>query len=557
MNNALQLGPGDPRQLGPYTILSRIGGGGMGVVYLGQTPDRRLVAVKVVRSDRASDPEFVARFRREVRAASGVAGFCTARVLAADLDARQPYYVTEYVQGPTLQEAVEDGGPLTGRPLEAFAVGVAEALEAIHAAGVVHRDLKPSNVILAREGPKVIDFGIARPIDATTLTQTGKVIGSVNWLAPEQLRTGKASEASDVFAWGGLVAFAGTGHPPFGAGAVGAIASRILHEEPDLRGLQGRLLESVRAALRKDPNQRPSTRGLLEWLVGRANADPVTLATEVVQRTWMLPRVPAAVAQPRAGSPGAPSSAAGAAGGAAASGGPGGPGAVTPPMDGGWWPASDATPRGAPPPSMAREPTPELDRGAAFGRPADGELFDARGDVAERGDQGAEPVRAERGERGARQAYARGTVLADLVPGGFLRDLGLVALFALRVMASLGGDTAVSSARITTPALVAILGAALLGRNRAGSGFTLGVVGLYLLGNGPSTGLRTFLGYLVLLFAIGITGTIAAFGRRHKTIGAVVAVAVGFAALQAFLNVVGWDTFHLPSINFGPLHGRF
>jgi hypothetical protein len=526
----------------------------MGVVYLGQTPDRRLVAVKVVRSDRASDPEFVARFRREVRAASGVAGFCTARVLAADLDARQPYYVTEYVQGPTLQEAVEDGGPLTGRPLEAFAVGVAEALEAIHAAGVVHRDLKPSNVILAREGPKVIDFGIARPIDATTLTQTGKVIGSVNWLAPEQLRTGKASEASDVFAWGGLVAFAGTGHPPFGAGAVGAIASRILHEEPDLRGLQGRLLESVRAALRKDPNQRPSTRGLLEWLVGRANADPVTLATEVVQRTWMLPRVPAAVAQSRAGSPGAASSAAGAAGAAAAS---GGPGAVTPPMGGGRWPASDATPRAAPPPSMAREPTPEFDRAAAFGRPADGELFDARGDVAERGAQGAEPGRAERGERGARQAYARGTVLADLVPGGFLRDLGLVALFAVLVMASLGGDTAVSSARITTPALVAILGAALLGRNRAGSGFTLGVVGLYLLGNGPSTGLRTFLGYLVLLFAIGITGTIAAFGRRHKTIGAIVAVAVGFTALQAFLNVVGWDTFHLPSINFGPLHGRF
>jgi hypothetical protein len=548
VNNALQLGPGDPRQLGPYTILSRIGGGGMGVVYLGQTPDRRLVAVKVVRSDRASEPEFVARFRREVRAASGVAGFCTARVLAADLDARQPYYVTEYVQGPTLQEAVEDGGPLTGRPLEAFAVGVAEALEAIHAAGVVHRDLKPSNVILAREGPKVIDFGIARPIDATTLTQTGKVIGSVNWLAPEQLRTGKASEASDVFAWGGLVTFAATGHPPFGAGAVGAIASRILHEEPDLRGLQGRLLDSVRVALSKDPNQRPSPRGLLEWLVGHTDADPVTLATEVVQSTWMLPRVPAAVAPPRAASPRAAPSAAG---------GPGGPGAATPPMGGGHWPAPDATPRVAPPPSVAREPTPELDRGAALGRPAEGDLFDTRGEVAERADQGVEPGRAERGERGARQAYARGTVLADLVPGGFLRDLGLVALFAVLVMASLGGDTAVSSARITTPALVAILGSALLGRNRAGSGFTLGVVGLYLLGNGPSIGLRTLLGYLVLLVAIGITGTIAAFGRRHKTIGAIVAVAVGFTALQVFLNLVGWDTFHLPSINFGPLHGLF
>jgi hypothetical protein len=521
----------------------------MGVVYLGQTPDRRLVAVKVVRSDRASDPEFVARFRREVRAASGVAGFCTARVLAADLDARQPYYVTEYVQGPTLQEAVEDGGPLTGRPLEAFAVGVAEALEAIHAAGVVHRDLKPSNVILSREGPKVIDFGIARPIDATTLTQTGKVIGSVNWLAPEQLRTGKASEASDVFAWGGLVTFAGTGHAPFGAGAVGAIANRILHEEPDLRGLHGRLLESVRAALSKDPGHRPSTRGLLEWLVGRANADPVTVATEVVQRTWMLPRVPAAVAQPPAGSSRAASSA------ASPSGGPAG---TTPPMGAGYWPAPDATPRAAPPPPLAREPTPELDRGGLSGRAADADQFQPRAPGrGESGDRGAEPGRAERGERGARQAYARGTVLADLVPGGFLRDLGLVAVFAVLVMVSLGADTAVSSARITTPALVAIVGAALLGRNRAGSGFTLGVVGLYLLGNGPSTGLRTLLGYLVLLFAIGITGTIAALGRRHKTIGAIVAVAVGFTVLQAFLNLVGWDTFHLPSVNFGPVHGIF
>jgi hypothetical protein len=537
----------------------------MGVVYLGQTPDRRLVAVKVVRSDRASDPEFVARFRREVRAASGVAGFCTARVLAADLDAHQPYYVTEYVQGPTLQEAVEDGGPLTGRSLEAFAVGVAEALEAIHAAGVVHRDLKPSNVILAREGPKVIDFGIARPVDATTLTQTGKVVGSVNWLAPEQLRTGKASEASDVFSWGGLVTFAATGHPPFGAGPVGTIANRILHEEPDLRGLQGRLLESVQVALSKDPGQRPSTRGVLEWLVGRSNVDPVTLATEVVQSTWMLPKIPAGVAKRPAGSQRASAASAwgdaGGPGGPAGPGGPGGPGVVTPPMAGGYWPSREATPPVAPPPGLAaREPTPQLDRRDLASRPTDGDLYQPRPDEldrAGRADREAEPARKERGERGAKQAYARGTVLADLLPGGFLRDLGLVAVFAVLVWLSLTGDNAVSTARVTTPALVAILGGALLGRNRAGSGFTLGVVGLYLLGNGPSTSLRTVLGYLVLLVAIGITGTIAALGRRHKTIGAIVAVAVGFTALQGFLNLVGWDTFHLPSVNIGPFHGTF
>jgi hypothetical protein len=471
----------------------------MGVVYLGQARDRRLVAVKVVRADRTSDPESSTRFRREVRAASGVAGFCTARVLDADLDAPQPYYVTEYVQGPTLQEAVEDGGPLTGSRLEAFAVGVAEALEAIHAAGVVHRDLKPSNVLLSREGPKVIDFGIARTVDATTLTQTGKVVGSVNWLAPEQLRTGKASEASDVFAWGGLVTFAGTGHPPFGQGAVGTIAHRILHEEPDLRGLHGRLLEVVRAAMDRDPSRRPSPRLLLESLVGGAAPDPVTAATEVVQRTWMIPRVPAGIATPPTASRTPPVPAPS-------------PPQATPPA-GGWWP----DPGPAPVPDAT---------------------------VPEPG-------------RGARQAYARGTVLADLLPGGLLRDLALVAAFAVLMMATLDSDDPVSAARVTAPALVGLVGAALIGRNRAASGFTLGAVGLYVLGSPPSTGLRTVLGYFVLLVAIGITGTLAALGRRHKTIGAVVALVVGFTLLQAFLNLVGWDSFHLPKLNLGPLDRFF
>jgi predicted Ser/Thr protein kinase len=539
VNSALPLGSGDPRQLGPYAILSRIGGGGMGVVYLGQGRDRRLVAVKVVRADRTSDPESSTRFRREVRAASGVAGFCTARVLDADLDAPQPYYVTEYVQGPTLQEAVEDGGPLTGSRLEAFAVGVAEALEAIHAAGVVHRDLKPSNVLLAREGPKVIDFGIARTVDATTLTQTGKIVGSVNWLAPEQLRTGKASEASDVFAWGGLVTFAGTGHPPFGQGAVATIAHRILHEEPDLRGLHGRLLEVVRAAMDRDPSRRPSPRLLLESLVGGAAPDPVTAATEVVQRTWMIPRVPAGVATPPTASrtPPVPATP---------------PPQATPPAAG-WWPdpgpapVADATVPEPPAPRRAARYGP--DPGAPAGRPPDG--MAPAGEVPPREAGEREP------ERGARQAYARGTVLADLLPGGLLRDLALVAAFAVLMMATLDSDDPVSAARVTAPALVGLVGAALIGRNRAASGFTLGAVGLYVLGSPPSTGLRTVLGYFVLLVAIGITGTLAGLGRRHKTIGAVVALVVGFTLLQAFLNVVGWDSFHLPKLNLGPLDRFF
>jgi predicted Ser/Thr protein kinase len=518
----------------------------MGVVYLGQARDRRLVAVKVVRADRTSDPDSAARFRREVRAASGVAGFCTARVLDADLDAPQPYYVTEYVQGPTLQEAVSEGGPLTGARLEAFAVGVAEALEAIHAAGVVHRDLKPSNVLLSREGPKVIDFGIARTVDATTLTQTGKIVGSVNWLAPEQLRTGKASEASDVFAWGGLVTFAGTGHPPFGQGPVATIANRILHEEPDLRGLHGRLLEAVRAAMDRDPSRRPSPRRLLGSLVGGVADDPVTAATEVVQRTWMFPRVPAGVATPPPGSGAAPPAARGASSQA------------TPPIPAPPMPPAAAWRAGPPDPvperTVTEPPAPRRAErygpgpGAPAGRPPGG--------MAAAGEHPSREA-GELPERGARQPYARGTVLADLLPGALLRDLGLVAAFALLMLATLGSDEPVSAARVTAPALVGLAGAALIGRNRAASGFALGAVGLYILGNPPTTDLRRVLGYFVLLVGIGITGTLAALGRRHKTIGAVVALLVGFTLLQAFLNVVGWDSFHLPRFNLGPLNRFF
>jgi hypothetical protein len=552
MSSAAPLGPEDPRQLGPYTILSRIGGGGMGVVYLGQTPDRRLVAIKVVRSDRASDPELSARFRREVRAASGVAGFCTARVLDADLDAERPYYVTEYVAGPTLEQAVEEGGPLAGRRLEAFAVGVAEALEAIHAAGVVHRDLKPSNVLLSsRAGPKVIDFGIARPVDSTTLTQTGKVIGSVNWLAPEQVRTGRASEASDVFAWGGLVTFAATGHPPFGRGPVGAVAHRILNEEPDVRGLGDRLLEAVLAALDKDPQRRPSARALLVRLVGGVDGvdgvggvapDPVTAATEVVQRTWMMPRVPPVAAMPVAGLatvpvPLAPDQTPQLASAA--------------PVASHWSaPAREpvASSRAARPDAR---PWSESERDRDGGWPGDG---GRPGDERDRATREGRREPQER-ERAAARRYPRGTVLADLVPGGLLRDLALVAAFAAVNVATLTIDEPVSSVRITTPALVALTGAALLGRNRAAGGFVLGAVGVYTLGQSPLPSLRTTLGYLVLLLAMGIVATLAAFGRRYKTIGAIVALVLGFAIMQAALSAIGWDTLHLPrppSLN--PLH---
>ncbi|HYT26048.1 MAG TPA: serine/threonine-protein kinase, partial [Actinomycetota bacterium] len=236
----------------------------------------------------ADDPTFLARFRQEVGAASRVAGFCTARVLDARLEAEHPWFVTEYVDGPTLSDAVARDGPLAGPRLSTFAIGVAEALDAIHAAGVVHRDLKPSNVLLARSAPKVIDFGIARVRDAASLTQTGKLIGTVNWLAPERFRHDRASPLSDVFAWGGLVAFAATGRPPFGSGPPEAIVHRILHEPPDLGGLDGELRGAVEAALDKDPGRRPSTRALLARLLGTGvqGGEAPAAATRVVQRTW-------------------------------------------------------------------------------------------------------------------------------------------------------------------------------------------------------------------------------------------------------------------------------
>src|SRR6266508_208525 len=278
----------DPRRLGPYVLLWRLGGGGMGVVYLGEAQDERLVAIKGIRPELADDSVFLARFRQEVEAASRVAGFCTARVIGADLEAERPWFATEYVDGPTLQQAVKRSGALRGQALSTFALGVAEALDAIHEAGVVHRDLKPSNVLLARNAPKVIDFGIARALDAVSLTQTGKVIGTVTWLAPEQLRSDRASPLSDVFAWGGLVAYAATGRPPFGAGPAEVVVHRILNEDADLDGTDGELRTMVELALAKHPEERPSARALLARLLGAGTRkdNAAAMASRVVKDTW-------------------------------------------------------------------------------------------------------------------------------------------------------------------------------------------------------------------------------------------------------------------------------
>jgi predicted Ser/Thr protein kinase len=276
------LRPHDPHALGEYEIVGRLGEGGMGTVYLAKTPGGVLVAVKVVRADLAPDDEFRRRFRSEVARARQVPPFCTAEVLDADPDHDRPYLVVEYVDGPTLAHVVEERGPLTAANLHSVAIGVATALTAIHGAGVIHRDLKPRNVLLAPGSPKVIDFGIARAMEAATNGHTGdgQMVGTVEYMAPE--RFGEADEpltpAADVFAWGGVVAYAGTGRTPFAADSPTATAARILTQPPDLTGLTGQLRDLVAHALEKDPANRPSARELLDLLISGPTQPAATSA---------------------------------------------------------------------------------------------------------------------------------------------------------------------------------------------------------------------------------------------------------------------------------------
>lgn len=249
----------DPRVVGSFRLHRRLGAGGMGVVYLGSDRRGQRVALKVIRPDLAEDQEFRSRFAREVSAARRIRGGCTARLVAADLDAERPWFATQYVPGPSLHDKVAEEGPLTAAQIAAIGAALSEGLVAVHEAGVVHRDLKPSNILLSPKGPRIIDFGIAWATGASTLTHVGTAVGSPGFLAPEQVRGAAVTPATDVFSLGATLAYAATADSPFGHGSSEVMLYRVVHEEPHLQGVPDALEPLVRACLAKDPEERPTT----------------------------------------------------------------------------------------------------------------------------------------------------------------------------------------------------------------------------------------------------------------------------------------------------------
>src|ERR1700728_3329183 len=257
----------DPEQIGPYTIIGRLGAGAMGQVFLARSTAGRLVAVKTIRIELAEEPGFRARFAREVAAASRVSGVFTAAVIEADPDADLPWVATAYVPAPSLSTLVKRAGPLPVPAVRWLAAGCAEALQSIHAAGLLHRDVKPSNVLVAPDGPRVIDFGIARAAERVQLTTTHGASGTPAYMAPEQARDStQASPASDVFSLGATLVFAATGHAPYEGDTIMDILVRLVTDPPDLSGLPAELTDLVGACLQRVPSARPTSAQVLARL---------------------------------------------------------------------------------------------------------------------------------------------------------------------------------------------------------------------------------------------------------------------------------------------------
>ena len=282
------LRPDDPIRIGHYRLTARLGSGGMGVVYLGVAWDGSPVAVKVLRPELAGDQEFRRRFGREVAALVRVKGECTVQVIEADSQSATPFVVTEYARGPSLSEHIDKHGSVGPGMLYGLATGLAEALTVIHAAGIMHRDLKPSNIILTDAGPKVIDFGIARRQGTTAMTQTGIMVGSMGFMAPEQI-SGHPGPEADIFAWGVTVAYAASGRSPFGGGSTHSVLYRIMYGDPDIAAVPDSLRPLVLAALVKDPHLRPTAQQLLDRLTraprrtDRVNDTPTQV---ILRQTW-------------------------------------------------------------------------------------------------------------------------------------------------------------------------------------------------------------------------------------------------------------------------------
>jgi len=262
----------DPRVIGEYRLRAQLGSGGMGRVYLGLSPGGRAVAIKVVHPDLARDTEFLRRFGQEVAAARAVSGIYTAPVVASGLNEHPPWLATAFVPGPSLDQVVTEHGPLPEPALWPLLAGLVEALQAIHGCKVVHRDLKPANVLLATDGPRVIDFGISRAADGTALTAAGVVFGTPGYMSPEQAEGKAAGSASDVFALGCVITYAATGAGPFGSGTAAAVLYRVVHGEPALDAVPPGLREVVSACLAKDPSARPALRTLATSIAGGGHA---------------------------------------------------------------------------------------------------------------------------------------------------------------------------------------------------------------------------------------------------------------------------------------------
>ncbi|HUR07465.1 MAG TPA: serine/threonine-protein kinase, partial [Nonomuraea sp.] len=266
------LREGDPRRLGVYQVIGRIGRGGQGEVYLAEGPAGDRVAAKLLNAGSWNDERAQRMFMREVALAKQVARFCTAQVVDAGMLGGRPYLISEFIDGPSLTERVAKDGPVSGGTLERLAIGTATALTAIHQAGIVHRDFKPGNVLIGPDGPRVIDFGIARQAD-TTDTATSQIMGTPSYISPEQLAGSPAGAPSDVFAWGVTIAFAALGKAPFGQDSIPAVINRVLNETPDLSPIQSPLRELVERCLAKDPAARPTAQELLLTLLGGRSVD--------------------------------------------------------------------------------------------------------------------------------------------------------------------------------------------------------------------------------------------------------------------------------------------